>query len=83
MTPQSVILVNLRDPARAQSLPSAHSDVLPEATRVAGQVLCLPIYAGLDPDDVVSVCALLRALPDAYVRTAESIEPHEAPRWRS
>lgn len=65
------------------SLPSAHPDILPVATRVAGQVLCLPIYTGLDPDDVVSVCDLLRELPGAYIRATESIEPHEAPRWRS
>ncbi|MGB4468615.1 MAG: DegT/DnrJ/EryC1/StrS family aminotransferase, partial [Azovibrio sp.] len=34
-----------------RSMPSAHRDNLPIATRAASQVLCLPIYPALSADD--------------------------------
>jgi dTDP-4-amino-4,6-dideoxygalactose transaminase len=44
-----------------RGLPSAHRDNLPCATAAARQVLCLPIYPDLGPDDVHRVVHALRA----------------------
>ena len=40
-------------------LPSAQPENLPVAHRIASQVLCLPIYPGLSPDDVYRVVELI------------------------
>ncbi len=40
-------------------LPSAKPENLPVATKVAEQVICLPIYPGLELSDVSNVCNLL------------------------
>jgi dTDP-4-amino-4,6-dideoxygalactose transaminase len=46
-------------------LRSARADNLPIAGRIAGQVLCLPIYGTLPHDTADALCALLRELPRA------------------
>jgi len=47
-----------------RGLPSAHRDNLPVATRVAGQVLCLPIFPGLHQRDLDRVLKVIeKALP--------------------
>ncbi|MCU0605868.1 MAG: DegT/DnrJ/EryC1/StrS family aminotransferase [Candidatus Edwardsbacteria bacterium] len=43
-----------------KGLPSAAPGNLPVAERVAGQVICLPLYSDLDPADVDHVAGLLR-----------------------
>ncbi|HVX00678.1 MAG TPA: DegT/DnrJ/EryC1/StrS family aminotransferase, partial [Candidatus Babeliaceae bacterium] len=40
-------------------LPSADANNLPVATRVAKEVLCLPIYAGLATSDAEKICDLI------------------------
>ncbi|MCC7215167.1 MAG: DegT/DnrJ/EryC1/StrS family aminotransferase, partial [Burkholderiales bacterium] len=42
-----------------RGLPSAARDNLPSASRVAEQVLCLPIYPALQDADVVRVADLI------------------------
>jgi dTDP-4-amino-4,6-dideoxygalactose transaminase len=44
------------------ALPSAHPDQLPVAERVAGRILCLPIYGTLEPATVDAVCDVLAGL---------------------
>ncbi len=44
------------------SLDSASENHLPVANRVAGQVLCLPIYADLAEEDVVRIIGLIREI---------------------
>jgi len=44
-----------------KELPSADAENLPVATRVAQQVLCLPIYPDLDIEDVIRISALIKA----------------------
>ena len=41
-------------------LPSSHRDNLPVATAMALQVLCLPIYPGLETDDIERIVECLR-----------------------
>lgn len=41
-------------------LPSAKSDNLPVAHNAAENVLCLPIYVGLDDSDVYLICSLIK-----------------------
>jgi dTDP-4-amino-4,6-dideoxygalactose transaminase len=43
-----------------RGLPSAHPDNLPNATRIARQVICLPMYAALQGEDVDRVVDLIR-----------------------
>jgi dTDP-4-amino-4,6-dideoxygalactose transaminase len=43
-----------------RSLPSAAPENLPVATRVAQEVLCLPIHADLQPEDQDRVIAIVR-----------------------
>jgi dTDP-4-amino-4,6-dideoxygalactose transaminase len=42
-----------------RSLPSAVKENIPVATKVAEQVICLPIYPGLDKEDVLRICSVL------------------------
>jgi dTDP-4-amino-4,6-dideoxygalactose transaminase len=42
-----------------RTLPSAHRENLPNATRAAQRVLCLPIYPNLSDDDVMRVVRLV------------------------
>jgi len=42
-----------------QSLPSATPERLPNAERIAREVLCLPLYGALDPAMVDTVCAII------------------------
>jgi dTDP-4-amino-4,6-dideoxygalactose transaminase len=42
-----------------RGLPSAKPENLPVATKVAEQVICLPIYPDLDIENVVKICNLL------------------------
>jgi dTDP-4-amino-4,6-dideoxygalactose transaminase len=42
-----------------RGLPSAHKDNLPVAEKIAGQVICLPIYPNLEFSDVSKICNLL------------------------
>ncbi|MBI4557322.1 MAG: DegT/DnrJ/EryC1/StrS family aminotransferase [Candidatus Hydrogenedentes bacterium] len=44
------------------ALPSADPKRLPTAERVAGQVLCLPIYGELDRETVLAICETIRQL---------------------
>ena len=41
-------------------LPTAAASNLPVASRVAGQILCLPIYAGLEPSECLRITGLIR-----------------------
>jgi dTDP-4-amino-4,6-dideoxygalactose transaminase len=41
------------------ALPSANSDNLPVATRVADRVLCLPLYGRLDESIVEKICSIV------------------------
>ena len=41
-------------------LPSANSDNLPVAARAAIEVLCLPIYVGLENFDVERICSIIK-----------------------
>lgn len=43
-----------------RELPTAQSSHLPVATRVADEVLCLPLYAELDVDDARSIAGVIR-----------------------
>jgi dTDP-4-amino-4,6-dideoxygalactose transaminase len=43
-----------------RDLPSAKAANLPVATRAAEQILCLPLYADLSPEDQDRVIAALR-----------------------
>jgi dTDP-4-amino-4,6-dideoxygalactose transaminase len=45
-----------------RALPSAAPDNLPQATRLAQQVLCLPIYPGLDDDSIDKICQVIADL---------------------
>ncbi len=45
-----------------QSLPSARSSNLPNATKVAKQILCLPIYSELRADEQQYICDLIQAI---------------------
>jgi dTDP-4-amino-4,6-dideoxygalactose transaminase len=47
-----------------RSLPSASPSLLPVANKVANQVLCLPLYGGLDTEDVTKICRILKAIGD-------------------
>lgn len=42
-----------------RSLESASPDNLPVATRIAGQVICLPMYYGLTDEDVDRIVKLI------------------------
>jgi dTDP-4-amino-4,6-dideoxygalactose transaminase len=42
------------------AIPSAASSSLPVAERISRQVLCLPIYGGLDPAAVRAVCGVMQ-----------------------
>lgn len=42
-----------------KSLPSAHKNNLPVAEKVAGQVICLPIYPDLNDEIVLEICKLV------------------------
>jgi dTDP-4-amino-4,6-dideoxygalactose transaminase len=42
------------------SLPSANPQNLPVASRVAGNILCLPLYGDLDTEIIEKICQLLR-----------------------
>ena len=42
-----------------RSLPSANKENLPVATKVAEQVICLPIYPNLDKEDALRICSVL------------------------
>jgi len=48
-----------------RGLPSAHPGNLQQATRVASQVLCLPIYSGLALDRVDEICNFITGESDA------------------
>jgi dTDP-4-amino-4,6-dideoxygalactose transaminase len=41
-------------------LPSSHPSGLPEAHRVAREVLAMPFYGGLTADDVERICTILK-----------------------
>ncbi|GHU24357.1 aminotransferase [Betaproteobacteria bacterium] len=43
-----------------RSQPSAQRENLPQATAIAQQVLCLPIFPGMKPDTVDRVCQLIQ-----------------------
>jgi dTDP-4-amino-4,6-dideoxygalactose transaminase len=43
-----------------RELSSAAPDNLPIATKIAGQVLCLPIYVDLNETDVLRICNIIR-----------------------
>jgi len=45
-----------------KGLPSASVDNLPVATRVAKEVLCLPIYPDLTSDDIIKICNIIKKL---------------------
>ena len=47
------------------ALPSARPENLPVAERVAGRVLCLPLYGTLEAEVVENVCAIVAALRNA------------------
>lgn len=42
-------------------LPSARSSNLPVASRVAKEVLCLPLHGGLSSDDVERICSIIKS----------------------
>ena len=44
-----------------KGMPSARKENLPVAERVAGQVICLPIYPGLDISQLSLICNLLKS----------------------
>lgn len=44
------------------ALPSSHPSQLPVAEQVAKQVLCMPIYGGLEIETVRTICTVIRAL---------------------
>ena len=41
-------------------LPSANKNNLPAARKMASEVICLPIYAGLDLKDVNRICKIVK-----------------------
>lgn len=43
-------------------LPSADPGNLPEAERVSGQILCLPLYGGLEPENVDRICNIIKGM---------------------
>lgn len=43
-----------------RDLPSANPALLPVAERAASRVLCLPLYAGLEPETVRTIAAIIR-----------------------
>lgn len=45
-----------------QHLPSAHPRNLPVAQKIVKEVLCLPLYGGLDLNDVEKICHIIREL---------------------
>ena len=45
-----------------QSLPSARSSNLPNATKIAKQILCLPIYSDLNEGEQQYICDLIQAI---------------------
>ena len=47
------------DYACYRALPSAAAEYLPVARRVANEVLCLPLYGALTPDDARRICAMI------------------------
>lgn len=53
-------LISTFEPYR--DLPSAKVDNLPVAVRTASQVLCLPIYVGLENSDIQLICSLIKDL---------------------
>jgi dTDP-4-amino-4,6-dideoxy-D-glucose transaminase len=53
------------DMSMYRGLPSAAPENLPVATRVAQEVLCLPIHADLQPDDQERVIAVIRGATKA------------------
>lgn len=50
-----------------KQLPSASPDNLPVARRVAGEVLCLPLYGTLDLAAIEQICEVIAALQGAAV----------------
>lgn len=48
-----------------RQLPSASQSNLPEAHQVASEVLSLPLYGELTPDDVVRICTILQSFQGA------------------
>lgn len=42
-----------------RNLPSAEPNNLPNATRISDEVICLPIYSDLNPNDVVKICKII------------------------
>lgn len=53
-------LISTFEPYR--NLPSAKADNLPVAVKAASQVLCLPIYVGLENSDIRLICSLIKDL---------------------
>lgn len=45
-----------------KKIPSAQSESLSVATRVANQVLCLPLYGDMGADVITSICAVIREI---------------------
>ncbi len=45
-----------------QSFPSARSSNLPNATKIAKRILCLPIYSDLNADEQQYICDLIQAI---------------------
>ncbi|MDR1881227.1 MAG: DegT/DnrJ/EryC1/StrS family aminotransferase [Prevotella sp.] len=43
-----------------KGLPSASASNLPVAAQVAKEIVCLPMYAGLEPEDVERICGLIQ-----------------------
>ena len=43
-----------------RGLPSAGKDNLPVATKLAEQVICLPIYPGLENENIETICRLIQ-----------------------
>jgi dTDP-4-amino-4,6-dideoxygalactose transaminase len=46
-----------------RNLPTAHSELLPNAHRAAQEVLCLPFYGELPPDTISLICDAIRDVP--------------------
>jgi len=51
-----------------RALPSAAASHLPVATRAAREVLCLPLYGGLEPGHVDRICDMIVAIGDGARR---------------
>jgi dTDP-4-amino-4,6-dideoxygalactose transaminase len=43
-----------------RGLPSAGDSLLPIATKIANQVLCLPVYAGLEKETVINITQIIK-----------------------